>query len=482
MMFQTRRPPGRHRAARRRSAVVAVAAAILLGFAAAATAMWTVHGADTASFRTGEFDLAGIRPTVRAAAQEVAVSWTQPVLGGGRLGAYGGGGYLVRRYDADGHAAKVGGTCAGRVAGTGATAGCREHEVPDGTWWYAVTPVLGTWTGTEGPRRAVTVQAAPPSITVGRPAAGETTHDRRPVLAGSAGTAPGHLPNVTVTLSRGRAPGRFVSTIDARVADGRWTARPSRDLADGVYTVRARQETRTGHWIRGRASSFRVDATAPTTDDDTASIGGAWQRAPQTVRLAAADRGGAGVAATYYTVDGSTPTIRSRSGTTVTVGADGVHLLRYFSVDRAGNAEAVRTAVARIRIDRTPPHVARLNSLPKVVRTGQVLTVVVDDALSGVLRVVYEGCADEPCHTWTPIGSSVVGPAYPVAWHRQPTGRTYRLRARVIDAAGNVAVSGPRTVGVDNGPPTPPTTDSGHGTVEAGDPTTSTRVLLQLPR
>ena len=63
------------------------------------------------------------------------------------------------------------------------------------------------------------------------------------------------------------------------------------------------------------SSDFEVteDVDAPSTSDDTSSIGTAWQTAPVTVSLTPSDSG-AGVAATYYTTDGSLPTTSSAQG------------------------------------------------------------------------------------------------------------------------------------------------------------------------
>src|SRR4030095_3459846 len=61
--------------------------------------------------------------------------------------------------------------------------------------------------------------------------------------------------------------------------------------------------------------TVRPDSTAPTTTDNTAAIGNAWKNTNQTVALTRSDGTGSGVAATYYTTNGSTPTTTSQSGT-----------------------------------------------------------------------------------------------------------------------------------------------------------------------
>jgi hypothetical protein len=85
--------------------------------------------------------------------------------------------------------------------------------------------------------------------------------------------------------------------------------------------------------------TYVIDSTAPTT---SASPPGGVYGPAQTVTLACDSDAGAGCAATYYTVDGSTPTTRSTRYTApLTVSARTT--LKFFSVDAAGNAEAVKT-------------------------------------------------------------------------------------------------------------------------------------------
>jgi hypothetical protein len=468
-MVNSRRPAfGRHRRATRRSILVAAGVAVVLGVSSVAFAAWTVGGLGTAVARTGTLDLIGARPAVQVTGQDLLVSWEQSRLIGRPLGSHRAGGYRVLRYDAGGHSLEVRGGCAGMVAGSGGSAECVEHGVPEGTWEYAVTPVLGGWTGTEGPHTEITVHGA--ALTVARPANSSATPERRPVFAGGAGTAPGDLPKVAVTISKGRVPDAAFRRLTTTAVDGSWSARPVKKLPEGVYTARARQADRAGHLTWSHPSTFRVDATAPATAEDTAAIGEGWKRTDQTVALRPADPGGSGVAATYVTTDGSTPTIGSAQGPLVSVG-EGIHVIKYFSVDRAGNTEAVRTATRRIRVDETAPDIATLGPLPDVVRNGQVLTGGGNDALSGVARVVYERCAEAACTSWTWIGSSATGPDHPVVWSHQPANRIYQVRARVLDPAGNATTSAAQMVRVDNTSPAVAIAASadGNGTVDGGD-------------
>jgi hypothetical protein len=203
--------------------------------------------------------------------------------------------------------------------------------------------------------------------------------------------------------------------------------------------------------------SVMPDSTPPTTTDNTASIGNAWKNTNQTVTLTRNDGTGSGVAATYYTTNGSTPTTASPSGTSISLTADGIYTVKYFSVDNVTNAEAVKTAGTQIRIDKTIPSTATLTTLPAAIRNGQMLTATAADALSGVASVSYLYCSGAACAPATLIGSSTTGPSYSVTWGSQPADGVYRVLARVTDNAGNPRDSAIQTVTVDNTNPLAPT-------------------------
>ena len=180
-------------------------------------------------------------------------------------------------------------------------------------------------------------------------------------------------------------------------------------------------ETVTAHDRAGNTagSDFEVteDVGAPSTTDDTATIGSAWQSAPVTVTLSPSDAR-SGVAATYYTTDGSVPTTASNEGTSIDLTADGVYTIRYFSVDNVGNAEPVRTAFDDIRIDRTnpaAPSITLSESSPFayasgdeiLVNTGQAGTYDVEatssDGGSGLEKLAFPGGAED---TTSPYSAS----------------------------------------------------------------------------
>jgi hypothetical protein len=108
-----------------------------------------------------------------------------------------------------------------------------------------------------------------------------------------------------------------------------------------------------GNTANAPTLTFTNDSTAPTTTDNTGTIGATCKTTTQTVTLTPTDAG-SGVAATYYTTDGSTPTTGSTQGTSIVLSAEGTYTIKYLTIDNVGNTEAVKTGSATICIDKTP--------------------------------------------------------------------------------------------------------------------------------
>jgi hypothetical protein len=135
------------------------------------------------------------------------------------------------------------------------------------------------------------------------------------------------------------------------------TFHPSASLAYSTTYIVAVTGAKGAHgeaMASGFGSSFTTqgvpDAVPPTT---TAAPAGGYYNATQSVVLGCADDvGGTGCAATYYTVDGSTPTpLSTRYTAPVSIAASTT--LRFFSKDAQGNAEAPKQEV--YVIDKVPP-------------------------------------------------------------------------------------------------------------------------------
>ena len=126
--------------------VSAVAGALALSVTSGVA--WASWSADSAPGGAGSAAATsvgtGAKPTVLARAGAVTVSWAAARLTSGDPVE----GYLVRRYDA---ATLVQQTLSAGCAGLRTATACTEDGVADGQWVYRVTPVIGNWSGAEGP-------------------------------------------------------------------------------------------------------------------------------------------------------------------------------------------------------------------------------------------------------------------------------------------------------------------------------------------
>ncbi len=98
--------------------------------------------------------------------------------------------------------------------------------------------------------------------------------------------------------------------------------------------------------------AVNIDRTTPTTK---ASAPGGWNSTDQTITLVPSDAG-SGVASTYYQID----TGAVQTGTSVAITSDGEHTLKFWSVDRAGNAETPKTLT--VKVDKTAPSISSSQS------------------------------------------------------------------------------------------------------------------------
>jgi hypothetical protein len=130
-----------------------------------------------------------------------------------------------------------------------------------------------------------------------------------------------------------------------------------------------------------------IDKVAPITSDDATGV---WANQDVTVNFSSYDSG-LGVASTYYTINGGT----QQNGNSVTLSAEGIYTLAYWSVDKAGNVEDQRTAA--VKIDKTAPVMSFAGNLNAYTVDQNInISCSVDDALSGLLST--------NCH-------DIVGPA-----------------------------------------------------------------------
>jgi hypothetical protein len=190
--------------------------------------------------------------------------------------------------------------------------------------------------------------------------------------------------------------------------------------------------------LNRRIQRFVRDPSADETPPATASEqSDGWWGTQLSVTLAAADDG-AGVAATYVSVNGRL--FRPLAGPLV-LDSQGRFVLRFFSVDAAANQEPIRRLV--FLLDWTAPVVRLGTREPLRAVTGErvVLRFTVGDALSPVCRVTVRLERDGARlwgRTLDRIPSNPPGHALQVAVWAPATAGDYLLRVSTEDRAGNV--------------------------------------------
>jgi len=144
--------------------------------------------------------------------------------------------------------------------------------------------------------------------------------------------------------------------------------------------VSASVSDKAGNTTTADSPTVKIDRQAPSTD---VSAPGDWINNAATVTLTA-DDALSGVAVTYYTLDGGA---QQPYNTGITIGTEGIHTLRYWSVDVAGNAEPQK--MTQVKIDHTAPTIDHtLAPEPNATgwnKTDVTVTFVCSDTLSGIL-------------------------------------------------------------------------------------------------
>ena len=215
----------------------------------------------------------------------------------------------------------------------------------------------------------------------------------------------------------------------------------------GPHTLQMRATDVAGNFVIASVG-FAVTASddaPPTTrlNADPASNTAGWNDTTVTVSLIATDGpAGSGVAATYYTIDGTQHAYAS----TFTITAEGVHPLGYWSVDASANAEATKTTT--IRLDETAPSLS-IDATSSYIGTATI-SATASDTLSGMGRVEFK-LDSGAWSTRTQLSTSVLGPhtvyvrAFDLAGNERDASATFAVR---VSRSTTTKLSGPSTVKV----------------------------------
>ena len=201
---------------------------------------------------------------------------------------------------------------------------------------------------------------------------------------------------------------------------------------DGLKTVEAQYRNSLGA-TEVLSDTILLDTTAPGTTDDVA---GRWMTSsPATVTLKPDDGSGSGVAKTQHKVDGAASW---SEGTSVPVAGDGLHTLRYRSVDAVGNVE--ETQVVLVRVDTRGPVTSGQPVSARKGRRTKFKVLVSDPLCAGATTgatVVIKSRAGKTLRT-LPATPVAIGAQATVTWARcRLKPGTYKYVVLARDAAGN---------------------------------------------
>ncbi|MHB8836569.1 MAG: OmpL47-type beta-barrel domain-containing protein [Candidatus Methylomirabilia bacterium] len=188
----------------------------------------------------------------------------------------------------------------------------------------------------------------------------------------------------------------------------------------------------------GRLIVLVEDNTPPVTADDY-TFDGIWKREDALIRLSATDDI-SGVGQTLYRLDGQ----ESAYVSPIAITAEGAHLLEYWSVDVAKNAETPHAI--QVRIDKTAPvtgHDFFADGL--WVNSGLTVNLLSDDSQPGIMS---SGVA----HVYSIVNGAL--PAEDLLALPFTADGIYSIQFRSLDVAGNEEIPKGLTVKIDTTAPT----------------------------
>ncbi len=214
--------------------------------------------------------------------------------------------------------------------------------------------------------------------------------------------------------------------------------------------------------------SFKIDSVKPKTTDSLSGTQGSngWYTSTSvSVTLSASDAT-SGVAHTYYTIDGGSQ--QTYTGSAFSVSGDGTHHITFWSVDAAGNAEAVESDSVKIDTGNSKTSDS-LSGTPGsngwYISPSLSVTLTASDATSGIANT-YSTIDSGSQQTYTGSVFTVSGNG------------THHITFWSVDVAGNTEAAESDNFKIDN--VKPKTTDSLSGTQGSNGWYTSNSVSVTL--
>lgn len=147
---------------------------------------------------------------------------------------------------------------------------------------------------------------------------------------------------------------------------------------EGINQISYYSVDSAGNKEEAKTAVVQIDKTKPVTTTDVPKN---WVKDNVPVTLDATDAN-SGIAKTYYSINGS----EYQEGTTFVVESEGVNEISYYSVDTAGNREAINTK--KVKIDKTAP-VTTYAGPSNWVKDDAAVTLTAADEHSGVAKTYY---------------------------------------------------------------------------------------------
>lgn len=227
-------------------------------------------------------------------------------------------------------------------------------------------------------------------------------------------TSHGGATQYHVYRSTGDAPAEYVGYAKVDTFYDR-TVEPRTEYTYFIKAVNGAGESEASNAVKATTIGTPSDTTPPVTTTDAVP---GWHHTAQEIKFVAVDPEGSAVS-TYYSVNDEPFVL----GNQVILSEEGIHTLRYYSVDAAGNKEDAQSV--EVSIDLTPPSVH--GTVPESVYRHETVVLQFDitDELSGI---------DEVTITWNGTDTSLPIELLP---YSLPVG-DHEMVVTASDLAGNV--------------------------------------------
>ncbi len=261
-------------------------------------------------------------------------------------------------------------------------------------------------------------------------------------LAGTKGTNGWFIsPSVSVTLTATDDTSGVSATYYTIDGGGQqtYTGSPFTVTGEGTHLITFWSVNLDGNAETPNSDTFKIDSVPPITILPVTPPGSGWFTSPSVSLTLTATDATSGVAATYYTVDGGSQ--QTYTGSAFSVSGDGTHHITFFSVDVAGNAEAMESDT--IKIDSVAP-TTLINLSGTVGSHGYftsniTVTLIPTDGTSGVGSTYYTldgGARQTYVGPFTISGDAI-----------------HSLQYFSVDVAGNQETPQIQTIRIDTTPP-----------------------------